>query len=327
MGLRTVNAIRTAMLGMLLFPGIITAAYGHPIAIAHVDRHNDAALDLARERRVAALGYRLALSARNDCADPAAMTGWVLHDIAAYAQQDRNSVQAAYGLSTGFGIRSVVPGSAADRAGIRTNDVIISAGSVVSDRFEQALLSGGATALRTDRFNLALATMPPPIAVTLVRNGARLTVYVSPDHGCGGFFVVSNEHGVNAWSDGQGVAVTAQLVDMATDDSMLAFILAHEMAHNLLHHGEMVSPAGRWLAGIGIGAKKARANEEAADVLAVTLVGDAGFDPSGGISMLRKVEASGRVGNTVSHPGISRRIAKIEQAIAAWHLQQAKPAN
>ena len=250
------------------------------------------------------------------------MTGWLLHDIASYAARDQPEVQAVYGLDSGFGVRLIVPGSAADRAGIKEGDVILSAGTVISSNFEPALLSAGPTAQRVSLFNRAVAAMAPPLSVTLTRNGVRHSVSLSPDHGCGGFFVVANERGVNAWSDGEGVAVTAQLVDLASDDSMLAFILAHEMAHNLLHHGRLISPTGRLLAGIGIGAGKVRANEQAADALAVTLIGDAGYDPHGAVTVLQKLEAKGAVGNSLTHHSISQRIALIEQAISAWQAKQ-----
>ena len=78
------------------------------------------------ELRLEAIGYRLAVANSSRCAEPLMMTGFMVHDIGRYSKTDRAGVIADYGLSSGFGILNVVPGSSAERAGIRERDEIIS---------------------------------------------------------------------------------------------------------------------------------------------------------------------------------------------------------
>lgn len=45
-----------------------------------------------------------------------------------------------------------------------------------------------------------------------------------------------NEKGINAHADGNNVVVYPALIDFARNDNHLAFVIAHEFAHNILNH-------------------------------------------------------------------------------------------
>src|SRR5436305_208940 len=75
--------------------------------------------------RLAAVGYRLSRSNSQRCVQPQALTGLMLHDRSSYDQGERDSIAQRYALGGGFGILNVVPGSAAERAGLRAGDVLI----------------------------------------------------------------------------------------------------------------------------------------------------------------------------------------------------------
>ena len=44
------------------------------------------------------------------------------------------------------------------------------------------------------------------------------------------------EHDLNAHADGQNVVIYPAMVDFAQNDNHLAFVIAHEFAHNIMHH-------------------------------------------------------------------------------------------
>lgn len=125
---------------------------------------------------------------------------------------------------------------------------------------------------------------------------------------------------VNAWADGARIVVSEGLFRRCGSDADLALIVAHEMAHNLLHHRQR-------LAALGVAADpsapvsaaaavQVRETEEEADRLAVQLVSEAGYDLSGAESFMRGLMTSGRA-VAATHPAPTRRLALLRAAIAA----------
>ncbi len=52
---------------------------------------------------------------------------------------------------------------------------------------------------------------------------------------------------INAWADGNSITVTSRMIEFAKPDVYLAFVLAHEYAHNLLEHPQ----SSTWRAHLG----------------------------------------------------------------------------
>ncbi|CAN5616940.1 hypothetical protein BH10PSE14_BH10PSE14_31690 [soil metagenome] len=305
---------------MLCAPVVaISAVPAAAIVDARRDDDQPAALDLARERRVARVGYRLASAAAALCDQPEPMTGMVLHDIASYAAADRAAVSRAYQLGRGFGVRLVVPDSAAARAGIRDGDEIVSLNGVDMETFAPALIGRDGSPARIERFAAimrdSLAT--GPASLTLRRGGATVSVVLAADRGCSARFVVNTGNERNAWSDGTGVAVTGKLVDFLRNDDELAYILAHEMAHNILHHAQLTKGRSSTLASLGIGAGLIKATEIAADRLAVRLMLIAHYDPRGGETFLQRFSKTEVLELAFTHQGTARRIQTLREARAA----------
>ncbi len=58
-----------------------------------------------------------------------------------------------------------------------------------------------------------------------------------PDSNC--IFTISmnsHEHALNAHTDGKAVVINPAMVDFIQNDNQLAFVLAHEMGHNVMRH-------------------------------------------------------------------------------------------
>lgn len=135
---------------------------------------------------------------------------------------------------------------------------------------------------------------------------------------------------VNAWADGARIVVGEGLLRRCGSNADLALIIAHEMAHNLLHHRQQ-------LAALGVSADpsaavsaatvaQVRETEEEADRLAVQLASEAGYDLSGAEGFLRGLLMSGRTG-AATHPAPTRRLALLHIAIAAQRGRGALMAN
>ena len=83
---------------------------------------------------------------------------------------------------------------------------------------------------------------------------------------CAGVPTVLTRSEVNAWSDGHWIAVTSAMLEYADDDE-LAFIIGHEMAHNLGEKGER------------------QADRRGQDIATM-----AGYDPNAGHRLMKRLD-------------------------------------
>jgi predicted Zn-dependent protease len=62
---------------------------------------------------------------------------------------------------------------------------------------------------------------------------------------------LDGDTGVNAYANGQKVVITGPMMEFARNDTHLAFVLAHELAHNIMEHPD--SQRGNILVGLLVG--------------------------------------------------------------------------
>ncbi len=58
----------------------------------------------------------------------------------------------------------------------------------------------------------------------------------NPDKKCNYSLEISGDRGINAFANGEKVIITGPMMVFAGDDTHLAFILSHELAHNIMGH-------------------------------------------------------------------------------------------
>lgn len=150
-------------------------------------------------------------------------------------------------------------------------------------------------------------------------NGDR-TVRFTPETGCRSAADLVPGDQVNASADGARVIVSAGLLERCATDGDLAFVIAHELAHNLLHHAARLARFA--LAGNGrrvsaaSGAAEMRETEEEADRLGARLAIAAGYELGGAASLLSGLQDPDREDAPPStHPGLARRLAVLTAAI------------
>ena len=174
--------------------------------------------------------------------------------------------------------------------------VRISAKAVTACR-DRSISQGSASSSADSREQPAVATRPSCAGkISLVNSGRR-----------------------NAWSDGQCVVVTTGMIRLARSDDELAFVIAHEMAHNILGHSQVRLPG---IFGIKFGGKK---QELAADSLAVRLMTDGGYDAGGGINFLRGARRRLWWNMSLDHPSFGRRIANVTHTMKAEARSRVSP--
>jgi beta-barrel assembly-enhancing protease len=158
-------------------------------------------------------------------------------------------------------------------------------------------------------------------------------------------FKVLETDEVNAMSLPNGVIyVNSGLISMTENEAELAGVLAHEIAHISARHasraasrrelwgfaafgvaiatggiGSALQPAFGLVDG-GFSMKFSRDSEREADLLALTYLDAAGYDPKAYVSFLRRLNAMGAVHGTIAkmaatHPATQERVRRAQRAI------------
>ncbi|MEO7634575.1 MAG: M48 family metalloprotease [Sphingomicrobium sp.] len=278
-----------------------------------------------QELRLATIAYSISTATAAECRDPQVVTGLLLHDLSAYDRRVRLPISHAFSLNTGIGVIQIVSGSAADRAGLQIDDEILSVGGI-SVEDVGAISQRRKSYRRVKEFTrvLTLALRDGPTQLSVRRQGAIVQKTLAPQLGCGGEISLLRSKKFNAWSDGDHVVVSTSMMKLARSDDELAFVVAHEMAHNILGHS---SHSSRGIFGVRLGAKR---QEHAADYMAVWLMTEGGFKAEGGIDFLRSARQRLWWNVSLDHPGFGSRIKNVAGVVRSamdspvWALAHSK---
>jgi beta-barrel assembly-enhancing protease len=254
----------------------------------------------------------------------------------------RAVAQRLHGLSDGIKILDIVPESPAAQAGLLPADVIAGAAKGVG-----AMPSGwtwsGLTIL--DLVKVIEGSNGEPITL-LVRRGAKtFPLELTPRFGCRYPIELKSDDSLNAHADGTKIIVHTGTFNHVPDDRQLAFLIGHELAHNILEHvqkmqgnaaaGAIVGAVldiGLAVAGINTGGAGARAGAEAgakvyskefeseADYLGLYLLARAGFDITAAQDLFRRMGAEKPSAQlklySSTHPSTPERSVAMQQTVA-----------
>lgn len=140
-----------------------------------------------------------------------------------------DAAERSFNLGERLQIMSVLAGSGAANAGVRTGDVLLAV--------EDKAIPQGPNAER-----LAAGILGPlvngrdRVRLAVQRNGANLNLSVPLTLACAFGIELGNADHVNAYSDGHRVMITRGMMNVARNDTELAAVIAREMAHSALGH-------------------------------------------------------------------------------------------
>jgi Zn-dependent protease with chaperone function len=282
----------------------------------------------AADMRLATIGYRLAATNAALCDRLEPATGIQLQTLDLYAPGQRAAARAFFRFETLVGIEGIVADSPAALAGLREDDSIVAIGPV---RIAETTPDPDASTRRLIALHAAIAALPPeaPIAVEALRGGTRVAATVHPLPACRTRFELRIASDFEALADGEMVQISARFLDDYADIEVAA-VVAHELAHNILRHRERLDAQGvdfGMLSGFGANVKYFRQTELEADLLSVTLMANAGYDPLAVAAFWRKFGRSGgsAVFRSRSHPAWRERAATVEHEARIVMAASARP--
>ena len=279
---------------------------------------------LARQLQIEKVAYAIGTANADRCDRPIMATGLVMHDIGSYNADTRATIAQCFGLGMGFGILGVVPGSGADHAGLHAGDEIVGVDGVDLQKFGTDAITALGQHDRMTRltglFDTKLRQGSVQLQVRSADGVRNATLAGLP--ACGGRTAYVANGPINAWSDGDNIAVTEAMLEFVHNDDELAFVMAHEFAHNLLHHDMQPNRIPTWLSMFGIGSAGIKRDEVAADEYAVDLLDRTHYNARGAIPMVRRTAPLVFLDFGMTHPGVGRRIDIIETRTAYFANQR-----
>ncbi len=273
------------------------SATGLPVQAQPVD-------DLQRaDAQVQTIGWRLSRANARFCARGAPGIGLLLGDAQTFA--DPAAARAAYGLSGDIAVAAVAAGSPAEAAGLAANAVVTAvAGTAVGPAPRKGSWDR-VWALQT-RLEQA-AAQRGEVAFTLA-DGRTVTVKAAPS--CGVRFFLDDAKDNAAATRSEVRVGRDALARLGGDETMIAAMLAHELAHAALDHEGVLGP-GTWTTAA------VRRTEREADRLSVWIMANAGYDPTAALRMVRLIGPRGLlVIPGASHGKASTRAREMAAEIA-----------
>jgi Zn-dependent protease with chaperone function len=250
------------------------------------------------DARVADIAFKLARSGAARCPAPVPLMGVVFQHLSQFELADRPGMIAALGLDRGPAAIAIVHAGPAARAGMRAGDILLAIDSqpLPPETGVDAPFSASKAHARADLVDgLLEQAAAKPFTLTVLRGGVSLALPIDAPGGCPSQVFLARSDQRNAYADGRHVFFTTGLLAKLRNDDELAFLIAHEMAHNILGHAVVMRSAavkrgiGRTL---GRSGAVVRETERAADRLGAQLMMDAGFDPLKGIEVLRRLDGA-----------------------------------
>ena len=269
-----------------------------------------------QDMRLAAIADAMLIANERLCRHKMPVTGMILHSVDQYG--DRTPAVFSNGP---LAIAAVAPGSPAAASGLRAGDTIVAVdGTPVAHLVPEA--NGH---LREAAF-FALASLEPakPITITRERGDRREEIVLQPEAGCRSLVEVLAGDGPNARSDGRVIQLQYDFL-LTLEDTQVAVILAHELAHTVLEHRRRKEDAGidnaTLVRHLGRNQQVNRQAEVEADRLSVHLLANAGYDPALAVQFWHSPEgfaAGGGAMPSFIYPIQSARARLIESEIARY---------
>jgi len=241
------------------------------------------------DQRMHTTGYRLVSANAGFCDTNVPHIGFLLHDLNQYG--DKEAARQAHGFANAIAINAVVPDSAAAASSLKVGDSLIAVDGQLVDEidFDTEKLAAEKPEYRriaAVKARVLEAAADGRVALTIMRAGSRHEIAVAATQACPSQFQIQVSKNRDASADGKMVSISSTLAEYVLDDDELAAIAAHELAHNLLKHRDLLNAqkVNRGFFGqFGKSAGRIKTAEIEADRLSVWLMANAGYDPEAAI--------------------------------------------
>jgi len=258
-------------------------------------------------------------------------TGLALANNATLLGEDfKDTAQSNYQLNEEIQAIYVIPGSGADKAGIRPGDSIRYIGDWS--------LPTGQNAVRQSLDQLQVQTQTgKAVRVDIQRKGRGQSLLITPDRSCSYPVLLGDGDEVNAYADGKQVIIQRGMMRFATSDTELALVISHEIAHNSMSHsrskmtnyalGTVVDLAAQILLGIptqGLFGKLAgnaysQDFESEADYVGLYIMAQSGGDIDNAPQFWRRMATLSpnaiKSSHLASHPATPERFVALEETV------------
>lgn len=144
-------------------------------------------------------------------------------------EQFREAAQTLYQIGQKPKVLLVYPGSSSAEAGMQTGDEIISINNWV-------IPSGKDSAKLVREKSEAFFRDGKPVELKISRGSEEINLTVSPEKECAFPVVLNESDELNAFADGNNVFITRGMMRFTQDETELALVVSHEMAHNSMRH-------------------------------------------------------------------------------------------
>lgn len=292
------------------------------------DRVADMEIVRQADLKVATIGERLAIANAALCRRTPFRTGLVLHDIRQYPPEDQQAARKAFGFEGPVAVEAVVPGSAADRAGILPGMTLVAMdGQRVEPMGGERLQQYDFARMEAVLDNIDRWSKDGVLELDMLYKGKARRIVLRGEKGCEARYQIVSG-GVNARSDGRYVKINSAMYDYAQDDEELAALMAHELAHNVLEHRSRLDAVGinrGMFRFFGKNASRIRATEIEADRLSLYLLANAGYDPRRAIPFWDRLAGRTDAGflSDTTYPRRQTRVRLLTEELAALEALKA----
>ena len=267
--------------------------------------------------------------------DVTSVIGVRVHNKYDYEDEWRATAQSTYALGERLRFLHIAAGSPAAAAGLRAGEILVAIeGTELHGKNAATVFSETAK----DRLKGGPATLNMTVSGS---DGVDRAVSLDPVQACNYDLQLELSDAVNAMADGKSIVVTSGMMLFARNDTELATVVAHELAHNAMGHidamtlnaaGGLVIDILAALAGVNTQGAFSKAASQAysqefeaeADYVGVYALALAGYDFDRSPDLWRRmaVRNPGAIDYASSHPTAPARFLGMEEAVSEIHRKQ-----
>lgn len=241
-------------------------------------------------RRLETVSYRLSKANVELCPQTTRSIGVSVHLLDDYPKSIQPYASVLNQASNHLRVRTVWPGSAAERAGIIPNDEITWVGA--------SAVPTGPSAHSFYEAATRREFVKPTADLGLVRGQQSMTAQAEPETICHYPAHIFYSDIINGVTDGQEIWITSGLIQAMPSDDNLALVTAHEMAHAIAGHTKLTPKA---------------EYELEADKMALVMMARAGFNIEAAIAHWQKSPSAYAEQAHGHHPDMDKRQAEFQR--------------